>query len=203
MKILDVEHGAGTVGSISTPVVARAPLDDKEQLRESLIPKKPRAEEEARNINVTSAYLHVLGDLLMSVGVITAAIIINFKPEWTLADPLCTYLFSVIICCTSIPVFKDCMKVIMEGTPDDINLEQLEIDLSNVAGVEEVHDLHVWSISSGKLSLSCHIVSQQPLKSLNAATDLCRRQYKIYHTTIQVEGMNDNPHTFKCENDLH
>lgn len=120
----------------------------------------------------------------MSVGVITAAIIMNLKPSWAIADPICTYLFSVIICCTSIPVFKDCMKVIMEGTPDDIDMEELETELSNLPGVEEVHDLHVWSISSGKISLSCHLVSTQPLKSLNAATDLCRRKYKIYHTTI-------------------
>jgi len=80
---------------------------------------------------VTSAYLHVLGDLLMSVGVIIAAVIINFKPTWTLADPLCTYLFSVINACTSIPVFKDCMNVIMEASPDELNLEQLETDISN------------------------------------------------------------------------
>ncbi len=66
----------------------------------------------------------------MSVGVISAAIIMNFKPTWTLADPLCTYLFSVIICCTSIPVFKDCMKIIMEGTPDDLDMEEIENELS-------------------------------------------------------------------------
>ena len=139
----------------------------------------------------------------MSVGVITAAVIMNFKPEWAIADPICTYLFSVIICCTSIPVFKDCMKVIMEGTPEDMDIEEIETELSNIPGVIEVHDLHVWSISSGKVSLSCHIVSTQPLKSLNAATDLCRRKFKIYHTTIQTEGPSDNPHVFKCENDLH
>ncbi len=116
MKVLDVEHGAGTVGSIATPnatpKMVRAGADeDKEQLLEQLIPKerKPKPEEKTSNINITSAYLHVLGDLLMSVGVITAAVIMNFKPTWTLADPLCTYLFSVIICCTSIPVFKDCI----------------------------------------------------------------------------------------------
>ena len=66
----------------------------------------------------------------MSVGVISAAVIMNCKPTWTIADPLCTYLFSVIICCTSIPVFKDCMKIIMEGTPDDIDMEEIENELS-------------------------------------------------------------------------
>lgn len=122
---------------------------------------------------MTSAYLHVLGDLLMSVGVIIAAVLININPDWILADPLCTYLFSVIIAFTSIPVFKDCMMVIMEASPDEIDMEKLERELSECAGVEEVHDLHVWSISSGKYALSCHIVSSLPLKSLKAATDLC------------------------------
>jgi len=59
----------------------------------------------------------------MSVGVIVAAVIINLKPTWTLADPLCTYLFSIIITCTSVPVFKDCMKIIMEASPDDVDIE--------------------------------------------------------------------------------
>ena len=139
----------------------------------------------------------------MSVGVIIAAVVIYIKPTWTLADPICTYLFSVIICCTSVPVFRDCIMVLMEGTPGDINIEQLENDITEVKGVEELHDLHVWSISAGKHALSCHIVSQQPLKTLNLVTDICRRKYKLFHTTIQVEGPDGAKHFFNCENDLH
>jgi len=112
-----------------------------------------------RNINITSAYLHVLGDLLMSVGVIIAAVVIYFKPTWTLADPLCTYLFSVIIVCTSVPVFKDCSMVLMEATPGDFDIDKLESDIIDIPDVEELHDLHIWSISAGKLAMSCHIIS--------------------------------------------
>ena len=155
------------------------------------------------NINVTSAYLHVLGDMLMSVGVIIAAFIIYFFPAWNIADPICTYLFSVIICFTTVPVFKDCILVLLEGTPDQIDMEQLETDMLNLPGVEDLHDFHVWSISVGKFALSAHITSETPLKTLCLATDLCRRKYKLFHTTIQMEGTTESKHFFKCENDLH
>jgi len=80
------------------------------------------------NINVTSAYLHVLGDLLMSVGVIIAAIIIYFWPHLKIADPLCTYLFSIIILFTTIPVVKECTNVLLEGSPEHISIQKLEKD---------------------------------------------------------------------------
>lgn len=109
----------------------------------------------------------------MSVGVIIAAIVINIWPNWTIVDPLCTYLFSIIIMGTSIPVFKDCILVLMEATPSNIDVDQLEQDIQDLQGVEEVHDLHVWSISAGKHALTCHITTEQPLKTLNLVTDLC------------------------------
>lgn len=103
----------------------------------------------------------------MSVGVIIAAILININETWTLADPLCTYLFSVIILFTSIPVFKDCAMVLMEATPAEIDGEKLETEIMDMPDVEEVHDLHIWSISAGKHSMSCHIISKHPLKTLH------------------------------------
>lgn len=70
-------------------------------------------------------------------------------------------------------------------------------------GVQEVHDFHVWAISVSKISLSAHLVSETPLKSLSMATDVCRRKYSIYHTTIQAEGTLESKHYFRCEHDLH
>lgn len=156
------------------------------------------------NLNVTSAYLHVLGDCLMSVGVITAAIVINIWPTATIADPLCTYFFSLIICCTTIPVVRECIFVLLEATPADLDQEALEQDILDLPGVIDIHDLHVWQISVSKNSLSAHIVSTTPLKTLHIATDLLRRKYNLFHTTLQIEGPEDeNKHFFKCENDLH
>ena len=163
---------------------------------------------EGRNINVDAAFLHVLGDMLMSVGVIIAALFIYFYPSLWYADPLCTYLFSVIVMTTTLPIIKNIIGIMMEGAPKNIDVEQLESDLAtlNTDDIVDVHDLHVWSLSAGKLSMSVHITSRKPLKTLSMATDLCRRKYNLFHTTIQVEGVEDNkqnPHTFNCQNDIH
>lgn len=99
----------------------------------------------------------------MSVGVIIAAVIIYIEPSLTIVDPICTFLFSVIILGTSVPVFKDCIMVLMEATPSNIDIEKLENEIIDIPGVLELHDLHLWSISQGKLSMSCHIISEKPL----------------------------------------
>jgi zinc transporter 2 len=98
-------------------------------------------------LNVESAYLHVLGDMLMSCGVILAAIVIYIWPSAKIADPICTYLFSVIVGFTSFPVVKECISVLMEGSPSDLDYDSLKNDVFNTEGVEEVHDFHVWSVS--------------------------------------------------------
>jgi len=150
-------------------------------------------EEVGRNINVDAAFLHVLGDMLMSIGVIIAATVIYFYPNLWYADPLCTYLFSIIVIVTTIPIIKDIISIMMEGSPKSIDIDELENDLRELDGADivEVHDLHVWSLSAGKMSMSVHIKSRKPLKTLSQATDLCRRKYKLFHTTIQVEGVDD------------
>ena len=72
----------------------------------------------------------------------------------------------------------------MEGTPEEADAEQILTDIMNVQGVEEIHDFHLWSISVGKMSLSAHIMSDTPLKTLSAVTDLLRRKYNLFHTTV-------------------
>ena len=87
-------------------------------------------------------------------------------------------------------------------------MEQFRQDIEEVGGEDiiDIHDLHVWTITMNKLSMSVHIKSVKPLKTLSAVTDMCRRKYQLFHTTIQVEGVDDkvkNPHTFRCENEIH
>ena len=139
----------------------------------------------------------------MSVGVIIAGFIIFFFPQAWVAAPICTYLFSVIVIFTTTPIQKDCIRVMMEGTPSELDADQLLEDILAIQGVEEVHDFHVWSISVGKFALSAHIKSDLPLKTLSVVTDMLRRKYNIFHTTVQMEGFNENRHAFKCENDIH
>ena len=160
------------------------------------------------NMNVNAAYLHVLGDMLMSIGVIIAATVIYFDEALWWMDPVCTYVFSIIVLVTTIPIVKSCIHIMMEGAPRSINIEDLRQDILDTCGedIVDMHDLHVWTISQGKISMSCHIKSIKPLKTLSAVTDMCRRRHNLYHTTIQVEGIDDkarNPHAFHCENDIH
>lgn len=121
-------------------------------VKESLLndgPTEVNREEPVRNINVNSAYLHVLGDMLMSVGVITAATIIYFRPDLWWCDPICTYAFAVMILLTSYPTLKNCIDIMMEGTPENIDASELEQDIweQNKADIVDVHDMHLWSIS--------------------------------------------------------
>lgn len=102
-------------------------------VKESLLNEAPTrqhdAGQETTNINVDSAYLHVLGDMLMSVGVITAATIIYFRPDLWWFDPICTYAFACMILVTSYPTLKNCMEIMMECTPDNIDASELEQDI--------------------------------------------------------------------------
>ena len=70
-------------------------------------------------------------------------------------------------------------------------------------GVEDIHDFHLWAISTGKSTLSCHIKSDTPFETLIKIDELCRKKYNLHHNTIQIEGFNDIKHAFKCANDIH
>ena len=79
-------------------------------------------DEDKENINVRAAIVHMIGDMVQSLGVICAALIIYFKPEWKIADPICTFLFSILVMITTIPIFSDCMRILMESSPTDIEV---------------------------------------------------------------------------------
>ena len=79
-------------------------------------------EKEVQNMNVRAAIIHILGDMIQSAGVVTAAIIIYVKPEWKIADPITTFIFTILVICTTLPIFMDCIVVLMEATPSEINI---------------------------------------------------------------------------------
>jgi len=154
------------------------------------------------NVNLRASFIHVLGDALQNVGVLIAGIIVFFFKNLSIADPICTYIFSIIVGLTTIRILKDCIFVLMEGSPVAVDIEQLEKDLNAIEGVKEIHDLHVWSLSMGKMSLSCHICCDNPQKTLKKAKKMIERKYNIDHITIQVED-NNNSNQLDCKNDLH
>ncbi|KAK0603217.1 hypothetical protein LWI29_002579 [Acer saccharum] len=142
------------------------------------------------NINLQGAYLHVMTDLIQSVGVMIAGSIMWAKPDWYIVDLICTFIFSIFALSTTIPMLKNIFGILMEKTPTEINVGGLESDLMCIQGVITVHDLHVWSITSGKIVLSCHVVAEPEASSseiLHKIRDYCHTKHRIHHVTVQVE----------------
>jgi zinc transporter 2 len=163
--------------------------------------KEEGEEKERRNINLDAAFLHALGDMFLSLGVCLAATIIYFKPEWTIVDPLCTFIFSVIVFFTVTPITKNCVAVLMEGAPKEVDQEKLIADFHK-NGAVSIHDFHLWQISVGKYALSCHIESPTPMETLKKVTNVCKEKYNIDHITVQMEN-HEGDHPFECEQTTH
>jgi zinc transporter 2 len=161
-----------------------------------------------RNINVDAAFLHALGDMIMSIGVVIASCFILYEPSWTIADPICTVFFSIIVCCTVTPVVKNCINVLMEGSPAEVDIEQLVNDIKACKDGDEVlqlHDFHLWSISIGKYALSAHVGTVNPNLVLKRITEVCKsHKYNIDHITLQMEDLSgENEHQFECHQTTH
>ena len=116
-----------------------------------------------------------------------AAIVIyadSSNPNAAYADPVCTVLFTVLCMFTTIPIFRDCMVILMEATPKELSITDVFNDLIDIDCVEEIHDFHVWCLSVGKMAMSAHIRSSDPHKALKKMNKVLKDKYSIFHTTI-------------------
>ncbi|WP_175987147.1 cation diffusion facilitator family transporter [Bacillus sp. Marseille-Q1617] len=156
------------------------------------------------NLNLRAAFLHVLGDLLGSVGAIAAALLILFF-DWGWADPAASVIVALLVLISGWRVTKDAVHVLMEGTPKNVDLNDVIAAIENVEGIERIHDLHVWSITSGQNALSCHAVVSEEL-TICESQELLRKIEQelahkgIGHVTVQLES-SDHPHedSVMCE----
>jgi cobalt-zinc-cadmium efflux system protein len=143
----------------------------------------------SHNLNVRGAYFHVLGDLLGSVGAISAGIVI-LTTGWLQADPLISVIVATLILVGSFRLVRESVDVLLEAVPRHIDLEQVHHAIREVDGVEEVHDLHVWTLTSGFIAMSGHAVVRDPgdyLRVLRAIHDVAHARFGISHVTFQVE----------------
>ncbi|KAL3750590.1 hypothetical protein ACJRO7_011568 [Eucalyptus globulus] len=150
----------------------------------------PSAKAKILNINLQGAYLHVMADLIQSVQVMIAGAIIWVAPELTVVDLMSTLIFSVLALGITLSLLKNVFCVLMEGTARGIDVEGLEDGLKRIEGVHDVHDLHVWAITSNKIALSCHVVAESGVSSGEIVQSIrvyCERIYSIHHVTVQVE----------------
>ncbi|MNI31203.1 Cadmium, cobalt and zinc/H(+)-K(+) antiporter [compost metagenome] len=142
------------------------------------------------NINLRSAYLHILGDALGSVGAIAAGFLM-WAFSWYIADPIISVLVAVLILKSAWGVIKEALHILMEGTPAHVNQDQVKKTLASIAGVLDVHDLHIWTITSGLDSLSCHLLIEDQADSqhiLQEAIHKIEKNFNIQHSTIQIEN---------------
>ena len=140
------------------------------------------------SLNQKGAYLHVLGDLLGSVGAIVAGIIV-LATGWVLADPLISVLIGALVLVSAWRLVKESSDVLLEATPAHIAMSEVHDRIASVPGVESVHDLHLWTVTSGVVAMSGHLVVKNPSDNqpiLEAVQDRMRA-LGIAHVTVQVE----------------
>jgi cobalt-zinc-cadmium efflux system protein len=143
------------------------------------------------NLNLRSAFLHVIGDALGSIGAIVAGLLMLWF-GWYAADPIVSVLVALLILRSAWGIIVRTVHILMEGTPPAIDQEAVWRALQEIDGVIDVHDLHIWTITSGLDSLSCHLLVEEDSSCrcqeiLQQAIRLIEGRFRIEHVTIQVE----------------
>src|SRR5437899_354947 len=146
------------------------------------------------SMNLRATFLHLAGDLLNSIGVLVSALLIAWTGQLA-ADPIVSFLIAATIVWSAIRLCRDAVDVLLEGAPRHIPVAEVSSAIENVPGVAAVHDLHVWTITSGLIALSCHIVvtcegpdCRSHDEILTEAKAVLRDRFAIEHTTIQFES---------------
>ncbi|NXE30915.1 ZNT3 protein, partial [Ardeotis kori] len=140
--------------------------------------------------SVRAAFVHVVGDLLQSVGVLVAATIIYFKPQCKVADPISTLFFSVFVLGSTFTILRDVFRVLMEGAPRGVEFGAVKEVLLGVSGVKGVHDLHLWALTLSHHAVSAHVAvdaSADPETVLREATAQLQGRFGFGSCTVQVE----------------
>ncbi|KAK7573457.1 hypothetical protein V9T40_010648 [Parthenolecanium corni] len=150
--------------------------------------------DDAQNINVRAAYIHVIGDFIQSFGVLVASLVIYFKPEWKIVDPICTFLFSILVLFTTFAILRDTMMVLMEGIPKGIDYcDVLETFLS-IDGVLKVHNLRIWALSLDKTALAAHLAVRPGMNTsmiLKIASQKMHSKFNFFEMTLQIEEFQE------------
>jgi cobalt-zinc-cadmium efflux system protein len=155
---------------------------------------------QADSLNVRAAFVHVFGDALGSIGAMMAGVMILLW-GWYVADPLISVGIGLLILYSSWGIVRESVDILMQGTPREMRLEDIEQSLLTIEGVREVHDLHVWTLTSGRYLLSVHLVvspSDATRPVIDAAQLRLRERFGIGHTTVQVDAGDECTEEFRA-----
>ena len=155
------------------------------------------------DLNMKSAFVHLMGDVLSTIGAVLAGIAIYFS-GWNWLDPLVSVFIGVLILFNAWGIIQETIDILLEKTPGDIDMQKLITEMQAVPGVRGVHDLHVWSITQELRALSVHImvddISMSAGAEIQAALgSLLGRQYRIGHATLQLECNGCQPEVLFCD----
>jgi len=143
------------------------------------------------NLNMRGAYLHVISDMIGSIGAILAALLIIYL-QWTWADTVASVIVAILVLRSGYIITKSSVHVLMEGTPKNVNIEKVIEQISQTDGIYGLHDLHVWTITSGLNAMTCHAVINDKMTVAESEDILNKIKHKlkhlnIHHVTIQLE----------------
>jgi len=164
-------------------------------------------QDSGHDLNVRSAFVHLMGDVFSTIGATIAGVVILFT-GWVWLDALVSALIGVLIFWNALGILRETLDILLESTPPDIDMKQMLSDMALIEGVQSVHDVHVWSINQEMRSLSAHVVAQNVLLSDTARIQaelggLLRQRYNIAHATLQLECMECQPDVLYCDLTRH
>ncbi len=158
--------------------------------------------EQQGNINVRSAFWHAFGDALASIGVIIGGTIMLLS-GWFWVDPIISVLIGFIIALAAWRILKEGLRVLLEATPQQVDIKEMLNTLNQITGVKDVHDVHVWSISPEVHAMSCHVLiddlsTSQATGIRQKIEDVLRQQFHIGHTALQMECQQCDSNDILC-----
>lgn len=141
--------------------------------------------------------IHMVGDLIQSIGVIIAGCIILYNPDLMILDPVLTIMFAVIVFMTTVDITKDCYRILMEVTPEGVDIQRIREKIESIPEVDYVHDMHCWAMAGGKDMFTAHIYLKRgdDEASLPSTHDIHKvyqqatkivKKYHVSHSTLQV-----------------
>ena len=156
-----------------------------------------------RDLNVRSAFTHLMGDVLSTAGAVIAGIIIRLT-NWNWLDPVVSILIGFLILWSAWGIIREALDILMESTPTDIDMDTMVSDITSMDGVHGVHDLHVWSLTRSMHTLSAHLVTDDiPISKGTSiqtnVSELLYHKYGINHVTLQLECVDCGPNLLYCD----
>lgn len=158
-----------------------------------VLSRSTKAEE---NLNIKSALWHFIGDLLNSVGVIISAILIYFT-DLTILDPLISMVIGGVIFIGGSKIIRESYLILMESVPEKFDLDSIREDIRTIDGVVNVHEMHLWAITTNHYSITAHVFIRkdiEPLRAIASINQLLKDKYGLAHVTVQVENPIINDH---------